>query len=213
MRRTPGSSSGRTRCGSTASRSDCPRSLDGREPPLRRCRASLEVEDLPGSVEQAPRLVGTVGDRRDADHPVPTEGRHHVEDRPGLARVVEMDPVSNRELEDVVRPEHSVGLGLEVIGRHEELPSSARRDEAGALGVVLALREELQGQVGMRGAALSQVQLDRVGLPAVLGARREEVDGETAEDASFGERFSRPYSSLAGKTDPRKSWPLAPPSS
>ena len=60
---------------------------------------------------------------------------------------------------------------------------SARRHEKRALGVVLAFGEELQGQVRVRGAALAEVQLDRVRLPALLGPARREIDGEAAEDA------------------------------
>ncbi len=44
---------------------------------------------------------------------------------PGLARVVEVEPVANREVEDVVRLQHPVALGLEPVRRDEELRLSA----------------------------------------------------------------------------------------
>ena len=64
------------------------------------------------------------------------------------------------------------------------------REEERALGVVRAVREELQRQVRVRRAALAQVQLDRVRLPAAVGAGGEKVDGEPAENASPGERLA-----------------------
>jgi hypothetical protein len=158
--------------------------------PIAGGRSSLAIEGVPRPVEQAPRLLAAIADSREADQPVPAERRHHVEDDPSLRRVVEVESIANGEVEDVVRLQHSVRIGLEPIGGHEELRLPGRRHEERTLGVVGAVREELQRQVRVSRAALAQVQLDRVPLPSTLRLGSEKVDREPADDAAPGERFA-----------------------
>src|SRR5262249_37396118 len=54
--------------------------------------------------------------------------------------------------------------------------------------VVRAVRQELEREEGVRGAALAEVDLDRVGLPGPAAvAGDDEVEGEAAEDALLRE--------------------------
>src|SRR4051812_13935577 len=147
-------------------------------------RAGLFVEGALGPAVCRVGLLSAVSDRGEADTAELREAAHHVEDDAGLARLVEVQAVTHRDVEQVVERQAAQPLVLEMVSRDQVLLAPARRDEQRGRRVVVAVGEELQGEEGMRGAALAQVELDRVRAPRAVGvADHDEVDGEAAQDA------------------------------
>ena len=59
--------------------------------------------------------------------------------------------------------------------------------------IELAFGEELEKQVGMRGAALAEVDFDGIGLPAAgVIPRDNEIDREPAQNAEFRQPLPHP---------------------
>src|SRR5438874_78542 len=83
--------------------------------------------------------------------------------------------------------------GLQVVRRHEVLLPAARRREQRGRRVIPPVGEELKRQERVGGAALAQVDLDRVRLPGPAPvADDDEIDGEAAEHPRLCEALADP---------------------
>src|SRR5947207_12464552 len=70
-----------------------------------------------------------------------------------------------------------------MVAGHETLLMTERRAKDAMVRVVCAISQELQSQEGMCGAALAEIDFNRIGLPFVLFPHRDKVDGETPDHA------------------------------
>src|SRR5918997_7188285 len=156
----------------------------------------LTVEYLYGvSVELLGFLVA-VADADGAELAVLREGADEVEDDALLAGGIEVEAVVDGDVYEVVGGEALVVGALEVV-RGVVVAGLRRRGAVEAVvGVVDAVGEEAQDQVGVRGPALSQVDLDGRVLPAVPPPHRDKVDGEPPQRAALLQDFADPLARL-----------------
>ena len=135
-----------------------------------------------------PGILGVVSDRGQADATALGEAADHVEHHSGPAGLVEMQTVADDDVEELRDGQCLEPFVLEVVGRDQVLAAAAGRQEDPALAVVGAVGEELQGQERMGGAALAEVQLDRVRRPrAAIVLHHNEIHREPAEHAELCE--------------------------
>src|SRR3954447_13834629 len=147
-------------------------------------RPRLLTEQPLGTAERRVSLVAAVPDGGQTDAAELRERAHHVEDHARLARLVEVQAVADRDVEQIVDPETAQPRALEMVRRDEMLLAPARRGEQRGAGVVLAVGQELEREERVRRAALAQVELDRVGRPrAVSGSYHDEVHREAPQHA------------------------------
>ena len=134
------------------------------------------------------RLGRGVPDRGQADPAVLGEAADHVEHDPDLPRLVEVQPVSGHDVEQVGQRQPAQQPGLEMVGGDQVLLVPAGCQEQRGRRVVAAVGEELQGEERVGGPALAQVELDGVRRPRAVGAAdHDEVDREPAERALVGQ--------------------------
>src|SRR5919112_736802 len=137
-----------------------------------------------------------VADAHGADLAVLGERPDEVENDPLLGRAVEVEAVIDGDIYEVVGGQALVCGALEVVrgvivaglGRGRAVQSIVR--------VVGTVSQEAQYQVRMRGAALTEVDLDGSVLPALLAPDGDEVDGEPSQGTAFLEHLPYPVSGL-----------------
>ncbi len=118
--------------------------------------------------------------------------------RLGAVAVVQL--VDGQQVDEILRQEAPVARRVQVVGGLVVLGLAARRAEEARLAVEAAAGQELQRQVGVRGAAHAQVDLERGRREGAVGGIpvREEVDAEAAHDAVRREHLA---DALAGLLD------------
>src|SRR5262249_58676162 len=105
-----------------------------------------------------------------------------------LAGLIEVQVTADDHVEEVLVRQALELLGLEVVGRNQEFRPAARCEEGGRIGVVPAVREELQREVGVGRAALAKVDLDGVWLPLPIAVpHHDEIESESTEHPFAGE--------------------------
>src|SRR5215218_8902032 len=104
-------------------------------------RTRLLTEQPLGTAERRVGVVATVPDGGQTDATELRERAHHVEDHARLARLVEVQAVPDRDVEEIVDRETAQPRALEMVRRDEMLLAPARRGEQGGERVVLAVRQ------------------------------------------------------------------------
>ncbi len=151
----------------------------------------LQAESIQGGGELLVEhfcLGRVVADGGEAEAAVGGDTAEHVHDDAGLAGVVEVEAGLADQVHEAFGGEDAVGGRFEVIAGDVGFGLAAGGEVLTAGWVVFAAGEVLQGEVGVGGAALAQIDLDGVGDPGTAsGAGDDEVEGEAADDAFTSE--------------------------
>ena len=94
---------------------------------------------------------------------------YHVENNPGLAWLIEVQSVPRHDIEQVLDSQRAQLIALEMIRCHQMPLLTARKQVLTRRAVIRSVRQELQGEERVGGAALTQVQLDGVRRPVAGG--------------------------------------------
>ena len=135
------------------------------------------------SAVQIFRFVRGVGDGGEPEAPLFADGVDHVKDDAGLGSVVEVQPLPDREVEQVLGGEVGVERRLLVIGRDVVLGLPVGGGEDAGIRVVGSGGEELQRQEWMGRSSFAEVDLDGVGGPDPVVEDHHEVHRQAAHDA------------------------------
>ncbi len=104
-----------------------------------------------------------------------------------LRRGVVVQSVRDGDVDQAIGIQTGEGRMRDVVGGVVESAPARERPKRAAVGVVRAIREELQHQERMGRAALPDVDLDRVVLPPVVLEHAHEIDREAPEHTFIGE--------------------------
>ena len=105
-----------------------------------------------------------------------------------------MQTAADDEIEKIVRRITAIERRLEMIARDEELFAPVRRSKGCAGRIVSTAGQKLQGEKWVGGAAFTQIDFDRVGLPgcALVRARHDEIECEATDDPGVAQQVAHP---------------------